>query len=89
MIYKTFKRRPYPCISVKLKILPHDILFKILVVACPTFGFLVLGLTAIPISGTVSIIAGFRNLFQATWVPQKTGFVLFQLILLRVEILLD
>ena len=37
----TFKRRPLPCMSVRRNILPPEIDFKILVVACPTFGFLV------------------------------------------------
>ena len=57
--------------SVKLKILPPDILLRILVVACPTFGFLVLAVTAIPINGAVALIAGLRNLFQAVFVPLK------------------
>ena len=59
----TFNLRPLPCMSVKLKILPPDILFRILVVACPTFGFFVFAETAIPINGAVALIAGFKNLF--------------------------
>ena len=55
--------------SVSDNILPPDILFKILVVACPTFGFFVYAETAIPINGAVALIAGFRNLFQAVCVP--------------------
>ena len=55
--------------SVKLNILPPEIDFKILVVACPTFGFLVLAETAIPIKGAVALRAGFRNLFHAVCVP--------------------
>ena len=57
--------------SVSDKILPPEIDFNILVVACPTFGFLVLALTAVPINGTATLTAGFRNLFQAVCVPLK------------------
>ena len=71
MNYITFNLSPRPCMSVKLKILPPEIDFKILVVACPTFGFLVLALIAIHINGAVALIAGFRNLFQAVCVPLK------------------
>ena len=70
MIYTIRNLRPAPeCISVSDKILPPDILFRILVVASPTFGFLVLAVTAIPINGAVALIAGFKNLFQAVCVP--------------------
>ena len=55
--------------SVKLNTLFLGIDFNILVVACPTFGFLVLALRAIPINGAVALIAGFRNLFHAVYVP--------------------
>ena len=55
----TFNLKPRPCISVRLKILPPEIDFKILLVACPTAGFLDLALTAIPINGAVALIAGF------------------------------
>ena len=51
MIYITFKQSP---------ILPPETDFRILVVACPTLGFLVLALTAIPINGAVALIADFR-----------------------------
>ena len=59
--YITFNLNPLPCISVSDKILPPDILFKIFVVACPTFGFLVFAETAMPINGAVALIAGFKN----------------------------
>ena len=62
MNYITFNLNPFPCMSVTYKNLPTEIVFKILVVACPTFGFVVLALTAIPINGTVALIAGFKNL---------------------------
>ena len=62
MIYITFKQSP---------ILPPEIDFRILVVACPTLGFLVLALTAIPINGAVALIADFRIFFQAVCVPLK------------------
>ena len=54
--------------SVSDKLLPPDILFKIVVVSCPTLRFFVL---VIPIKGAVAVIAGFRNLFQAVCVPLK------------------
>ena len=47
------------------KNLPPDILFKILVVACPTFGFLVLALTAIPKKGAATLTAGFKKFLKA------------------------
>ena len=71
MIYITFKRRPLPCISVKLKILPPEIDFSILVVAAPIFGFFVFAETAIPIYGLAIFNAGFKNLLQAVCVPLK------------------
>ena len=71
MIYITFNLNPCPCISVSDTISPHEIDFKLLVVACPTFGFLVLALPVIPTIGAVSLIAGFGNLFQAVSVPLK------------------
>ena len=46
-------------------------LFIIVVVACPTFGFLILALTAVPINGAVALIAGFKNLFQVVSVLLK------------------
>ena len=55
--------------SVSDTILPSDILFKILVVACPTLGFFVFALTAIPLNGAVAIITGLKNLFHAVCVP--------------------
>ena len=45
MNYTTFNPKPLQCMSVKLIVLPQDILFNILVVACPTLGFLVLALS--------------------------------------------
>ena len=75
--YITFNRKPLPCISVKLEILPPDIDFKILAVACPTFGFFVFAETAIPIYGLAIFNAGLRNLFQAVCVPSKIDFNLF------------
>ena len=77
MNYITLNLNPLPCMSVKLKILPPDILLRILVVACPTFGFLVLAVTAIPINGAVALIEGLRNLFQAVCVPLKIDFYLY------------
>ena len=53
--------------SVRLKNLPPEIDFNILVVACPTLGFLVLALTAIPINGAATLTAGFKSLFHAVW----------------------
>ena len=49
MIHINFNLNPLPCISVRLRILPPPMLFKTLVVAAPTVGFLVLALTALPI----------------------------------------
>ena len=60
MIYITFDRKHCPCMSVKTKILPPDILFHILVFACPIFGFLVLAHTAIPVNGAATLTACFR-----------------------------
>ena len=77
IFYITFKRSPFPCISVKLKILPLEIDFNILVVACPTLGFLVLALTAIPINGAATLTAGLKNLFPAVYVPLKFFVVYF------------
>ena len=48
-----------------------EIDFKKLLVACPTFGFLVLALTAIPINGAATLTAGLRNLLQAVLCPLK------------------
>ena len=69
MNYKTFNLKPLQCTSVKLNILPQDVFFNILVVACPTLGFLVLALTAMPINGAATLTADFKNLFQAVCVP--------------------
>ena len=63
MIYINFKRCPCPCMSVSDTNLPPENDFRILVVARPTLGFLVLALTALPINGAVALIAGFRNSF--------------------------
>ena len=55
-------------ISMKVcndKILPPDIVLRILVVAAPTFGFLVLALTALPKNGDATLTTGFKNLFHA------------------------
>ena len=71
MNYKTFNLKPLRCMSVKLNILPQDILFIILVVACPTLGFLVLALTAMQINGDATWRADFKNLIQAVCVPLK------------------
>ena len=57
--------------SVRLKVLLLEIDFKIIVVACPTFGFFVLALTAISINGAVALIEGLRNIFQAVCVHLK------------------
>ena len=57
--------------SARLNTFPPEIDFKILVVACPTFGFFVSALTAIPINGAVALIAGFRSLLPAVCVPLK------------------
>ena len=68
--YITRNLKPAPeCMSVRLNTLPPLIDLRILVVACPTFGFFVLALTAIPIKGADALIAGFRNLFQAVCLP--------------------
>ena len=48
-----------------------------LVVACTTFGLLVFAPTAIPINGTATIRAGFKNLFQAVCVPRRFSGVYF------------
>ena len=69
MNYTTFNPKPLQCMSVKLIILPQDILFNILVVACPLLGFVVLALTAMPINGAATLTADFKNLFQAVCVP--------------------
>ena len=50
--------------SVSDKILPPEIGFNILVVACPTLGFFVLAMTAIPLYGLARFNAGLKNLFQ-------------------------
>ena len=65
MIYVTFKRSPFPCMSVRLNILPPDILFNILVVAAPTLGFLVFAETAIPINEPATLNAGFKSCLRA------------------------
>ena len=65
MIYITFILNSLPCISGKLKILPPEIDFNILVVAAPTFGFLDLALTVSPIKGAATLTAGLRKLFYA------------------------
>ena len=57
--------------SVSDKIIPPEIDFIKLVVACLAFGFLVLALTAITINGAATLTAGFKNLFQAVCVPLK------------------
>ena len=50
--------------SVRLKIFPPEILFNILVVAVPTWGFLDFAPTTIPITSARVLIAGFKKLFQ-------------------------
>ena len=69
MIYITSNLNPLPCILVSDETLPPLMLSGVLVVACPTFGFFVLALTAIPINGAATLTAGFRKLFQAVCVP--------------------
>jgi len=54
-----------PCISVSDKISPPEIEFKIFVVACPIFGFLLFAPTAMPITGATVFTAGLRKEFQA------------------------
>ena len=71
MNYITFNLKPLPWMSVKLNVLLQDILFDILVVACPTLGFLVSALTAMPINGAATLTADFKNLFQAVCVPHE------------------
>ena len=66
--------------SVSDKISPPDKLFEILVVACPTLGFFVFALKAIPINGAVAISAGIRHFFRAVCVPLKIFVVYFLLI---------
>ena len=63
--------------SVRLNILPQLMFFNILVVACPTFGFLVLALTAIHINGAATFTAGFKNLFEAVCDPLNVFFIVF------------
>ena len=63
--------------SVSDKIVPADILFKILVVACPTFGFIVSALTAILMNGAVALIAGSRIFFHAVFVPPNNFYGFF------------
>ena len=65
MIYITFNFYPLPCISVRLKILPPVIDFKIFVVAAPTLAFLLFAPTAIPITGASVLIVGLRKLDHA------------------------
>ena len=77
MIYITFNINPLSCISVRLKILPPEIDFNLLIVACRNFGFFVLALTAIPITGAATLTAGFKNLFQAVCVPLNIFAVCF------------
>ena len=79
MNYITFNLKPLQCMSVKLNILPQDVLFNILVVACPTLGFLVSALTAMPINGAATLTADFKNLFQAVCVPLKDFCSLLQI----------
>ena len=73
----TFNLKPLPCMSVRPNILLQDIFFNILVVACPTLGFLVLALTAMPISGAATLTADFKTLFQAVCVPVEFSVVCF------------
>ena len=65
MIYITRNLNPFPCMSVKLNILPPLMLFKLFVVAAPTLAFLRFAPTAIPITGASVFIVGFKDLFQA------------------------
>ena len=65
----TLKRSPLPFMSVKLNILPPEIDFNILVVACATFGFFVFAETTIPINRAATLTAGFKIFFQAVCVP--------------------
>ena len=64
MIYITFNRYPLSWKIVRLKILTADILFNIFVVACPTFGFLVLALRAIPKKGAATLTTGIKKIFS-------------------------
>ena len=57
--------------SVKLNFFPPVNDIRILVIACPILGILVLAPTAIPINGAVALMSGFKNLFQAVCVPLK------------------
>ena len=77
MNYITFILNPFPCMSVTLKFLPPDILFKILPVALPISGSLVLADTAIPINGLAILRAFFKNLFPACSVPLKISVFYF------------
>ena len=51
MIYITFNRKPFPCMSVKLNILPPVNVFNILRVICADCGFFVFAATAADVSG--------------------------------------
>ena len=52
--------------SVKLKVLPQLIDFRILPVALPISGFFVSAAMAIPVNGLAMFNAGLRNLLQAS-----------------------
>ena len=65
MIYITRNLKPAPeCTSVNDNILPPLMLFKLFVVACPTFGFFVVAETADPIYGLALFRAGSIKLSQ-------------------------
>ena len=77
MIHMTINLKPRPCISVGDKFLQPLFAFNIFVVACPTFGLLVLADTAMPMKGAATLTAGLRNLLQAVCVPLKIFFEVY------------
>ena len=69
--------KSFPCMPVKLKIVSPLFDLEILIVACPTLGFLLLAATAIPINAVVTIKTVLRNIFHAFSVHSKLFFILF------------
>ena len=65
MVYITFKRSPFPCMSVSDSILPPVNDFIILLVIWAYFGFFVFAVTPAEIIGVAIFNAGLKNLFQA------------------------
>ena len=68
-----FKRNPWPGMSVKLKSLPPDMLFKTWVVALPTCIFLFLAATAKPIEGA-SVYCWLEKRVPCFFTPSENFF---------------